>query len=47
MVSLLYKVLQACFKFGPHFMSVLKIVHRSPSSHNKVMYMNLLLCFKV
>ena len=33
---------QACCRFDLHFMSVLKIIHRSPSSHYKVIYMN---CF--
>ena len=42
MVSLLYEFLQACCKFGPHFLSVRKIVHTSPGSHNKFIYMN---CF--
>ena len=40
MVSLLYKFLQACYSNGSHFMSVLKIIQRSPGSHDKVMYMN-------
>ena len=39
MVSLLYKLLQECFKSCPNFMSVLKIVHSSPGSHNKVICM--------
>ena len=39
MVSLLYKLLQECSKSGFHFMSVLKIEHRSPGSHDMVIYM--------
>ena len=39
MVSLLYKFLQACYKSVIYFASVLKIVHRSPGSHDKVIYM--------
>ena len=46
-VSLLYKFLEECLKFGPHFVAVLKIVHRSPRSDDKVIYMNLLLCLQV
>ena len=34
------KFLQACYSNGSHFMSVLKIIQRSPGSHDKVMYMN-------
>ena len=40
MVSLLYKFWQACYSNASHFMSVLKIIQRSPGSHDKVMYMN-------
>ena len=39
-VSLLYKFLKVCCKPIPHFMYVLKIVHSSPGSHDKVIYMN-------
>ena len=39
-VSLLYKLLQVCCRSGLHFISVPKIVHRSPGSHNKDIYMN-------
>ena len=38
MASLLYKFLQACCRSDPHFMSVLKIVNKSPGSHDKVIY---------
>ena len=44
MVSLLYKRLQACCNNGSYFMSVLKIKHSSPGSHDKVVYMNFF-CF--
>ena len=40
MVSLLYKFLQACYSNGSFFMSVLKIIQRSPGSHDKVIYLN-------
>ena len=40
MVSLQYTLLQTCCRSRPHFMAVLKIVHRLPASHDKVIYMN-------
>ena len=40
MISLLYKFVQACYKSGPHLKYVLKIVHRPPDSHDKIIYMN-------
>ena len=46
MVSLLYKCLQACCKCGPHYMSVLKIVHRPPGSPDEVIYMNFFVILK-
>ena len=36
--SLLYKFLLACCKSGPNFISALKIVHRSPGSHDKIIH---------
>ena len=42
MVSLLCKFLQVCCSNGSHFMSVLKIVYRSLSSHVNVIYINVL-----
>ena len=44
MASFLYKFLQSCCKFGYYFMSVWKIVDRSPGSHDKVIYM-ILFCY--
>ena len=41
MVSLLYKLLKECCRAGFHFMSVLKIEHMSPSTHNKVIMIRL------
>ena len=38
MVSCLHKILKTFWTSSPHFMSVLKIVHRSPGSHDKVVY---------
>ena len=40
MVSLLYKFMQACCKTGSHFMTILKVVHKSLGSHDKVIYIN-------
>ena len=37
-ISLIAKFLQLPCKSGPHFMSALKVVHRSPGSYNKVIY---------
>ena len=37
-ISLIAKFLQLPCKSGPHFMSTLKVVHRSPGSYNKVIY---------
>ena len=45
MVSFLHIFLQTCFKSGPHFIPALKIVHRSPGSHNKVIYVNSFVLF--
>ena len=33
------QIFAGILKSGFHFMSVLKIVHRSPGSHDKVIYM--------
>ena len=40
MVCLLQKFFQACCKPVPCFMPVLKIIYRSPGSHDKVIYMS-------
>ena len=45
-VPLVYKLLQARCKFGPHFMPVLKIVYRSLDSHDKVIHMNFFMLTK-
>ena len=46
-LSLLYKILFASCKSGPHFMPVLKMVERSPGSRDKVIYMIFLSCLQV
>ena len=38
MASFLRKSLQVCCKAGPYFMFFLKIVRRSPGSHDKAIY---------
>ena len=43
MVFLQSKFLQACYSSGPHIMSVLKLVHTSQGSHEKVIYTNFFL----
>ena len=40
MVSLLYKFLLGCCKSVLHFIAVLKIVHTSRGSHDKVKHIN-------
>ena len=49
MASFLRKSLQVCCKAGPYFMPFLKIVRRSPGSHDKAIYdfLLLLLCLQV
>ena len=46
MVSLLYKFFHACCKSGAHFMSILKTVHSSAGSHDKVIYIIFCYAFK-
>lgn len=39
-VPLLDKFSQECWKSGPHFMSIMKVLHRPPGFRDKVVYIN-------